>query len=93
LNCRNTAWRGLPGRNYRRKVAAVLSIALPLLVWRALDLLEEIINGPIKMSLDRWVITGPPATVLQVLIVAVLFLVTFGAANALAYPAKEMPLP
>jgi hypothetical protein len=91
LNCRNIFWRGLPGRNYRRRIAAVLYIALPLLVWRLLDLLEELINGPIKMSLDRYVVTGTPATVLQVLIIAALFFVTFGAANVIASPAREKP--
>jgi hypothetical protein len=81
----------LPGQSYRRRVAAVLYIALPLLAWRLLDLLEEMINGPIKLSLDRYVITGTPATALQLLIIAVLFFVTFGAANVIASPAKEKP--
>jgi hypothetical protein len=93
MNRRKTFWRGQPGQNHRRKVSAVLYIALPILAWRLLDLLEEIINGPIKMSLDRYMVTGTPATVLQVLIIAVLFFVTFGAASAMNSPAKETPLP
>ena len=92
MNRRKPFWRGLPGQNYRRRVTVVLYTALPLLIWRLLDLLEEIINGPIKMGLDRYVITGTPATALQVLIIAVLFFVTFGAANVSASPAKEEPL-
>ena len=71
----------------------MLYIALPLLVWRLVDLLEEIVNGPIKMSLDRHVVTGPLAAALQVLIIAVLLFVTFGAASAMASTAKETPLP
>ena len=57
-------------------VTAAFYIALPLLTWRLLDLLEEIIIGPIKMSLDRWVITGPPAMALQVLIITALLFAT-----------------
>lgn len=92
MNRRINCWRGFPGQSYRRKVVVVLSIALPLLVWRLLDLLEEIINGPIKMSLDRWVVTGTPAAALQVLIITALFFVTFGAANVMTSPTKEKPL-
>lgn len=93
MNRRITCWRGLPGQSYRRKVVVVLYITLPLLVWRLLDLLEEMVNGPIKMSLERYVVTGPLAAALQVFIVAVLFLVTLGAATAMASRAKEVPFP
>jgi len=73
-------------------VTAAFYIALPLLVWRLLDLLEEIITGPIKMSLDRWVVTGTPAMALQVLIITALLFATFGAASVMASPAREKPL-
>jgi len=39
------------------------------------------------------VVTGPLAAALQVLIIAVLLFVTFGAASAMASTAKETPLP
>lgn len=81
----------MPGQNYRRKVVVVLFISLPLLVWRLVDLLEEIINGPIKMSLERHVVTGPLAAALQVLIITILLWVTFGAAHVIASPIKEKP--
>ena len=90
---RITCWRELPGKSDRRKLAVVLYIASPLLVWRLVDLLEEIISGPIKMSLGRYVVSGPLAAALQVFIIAVLFSVTLGAATAIAARAKEVPLP
>jgi hypothetical protein len=92
LKRRIDCWRGVPGQNYRRKLVVVLLITVPLLVWRLLDLLEELINGPIKMSLDRHVLTGPLAAALQVLIITALLLVTFVAANVIASPTREKPL-
>ena len=82
-------WRRLPGRSCRRRAAVSLATALPLLALRLLDLLGEIISGPIKMSLGKYVVTGNAATVLQLLIIGILIYLILSAAYAIGCLEKQ----
>jgi len=64
----------------------VLCAAIPLLIWRLLDLLDEVLYGPIKMSLDTLVITGTIATLIQLAIIALLSFAVYRAAAAIRSP-------
>jgi hypothetical protein len=73
-------------------VVAVLYAAVPLLLWRLLDLLDEVLYGPIKMSLATLVITGAAATLIQLAIIGLLSFVVYSAADAVRSPIKETSL-
>lgn len=81
--------RKLPGQPYRHTAAVSLCTTLPLLAWRLLDVLGEVINGPIKLSLGKYVVTGNAATALQLLIIGILVYLALSAAYAIGPPAKH----
>ena len=86
-------WRRLPGWSCRGRAAVWFYTALPLLAWRLLDLLGEIIDGPIKMSLGKYVVTGNVATALQLLIIGILIYLVLSAASTIGCLAKQDCIP
>jgi len=93
LNRMGMLWLRLPGRYCGRRAAFLVYAALPLLAWRLLDLLEEVINGPIKMSLGKYVVTGNAATALQLLIIGTLIYLVLSAAYTIGCLAKQNYIP
>lgn len=62
-----------------RRFFTVSNVYWVLLAWRLSDLLEETVNGPIKMSLGEYIITGYQAATVQIAIVVTLLLIVFRA--------------
>lgn len=56
---------------------------LALLLWRLVDLFDELFSGAVKMTLGERVITGEPALVIQLLIIAVLAFAMYSAVRYL----------
>lgn len=55
-----------------------LFIALQLMfVWRLADFIDELVNGPLKMSLGNYILVGFYALVAQALIIVVLLLLAY----------------
>ncbi|MFT7266331.1 MAG: hypothetical protein ACI9A2_004422 [Halioglobus sp.] len=67
----------LSGAVAKRTKAEALFLSLLMLVWRASDLLEEVITGTPKMSIGKWHITGTDAVVVQIVIIGFLGCICF----------------
>ena len=81
--------RRRPELRQKLKAAALLIPALGLLTWRAADLTKELIDGPVKMSLDGFVLTGNSAAAFQLLIIAALLCAVLKAASVIGVSPRK----